>query len=133
MKRIFLLAAILTPMAVAADDRSSARYERDYRTPSSGRRLLGSVQSDLQAIWSRSRVDRHEANHFRDALNDLRDFEERSARGRFDQGRLSSAIRNIDHLADARQLHPRDRNRLRDHLYALRHLREGPQDFRRGW
>lgn len=140
MKRYFQIVFLLAPLAAWGDDRFDHRRDRDYgrsrdaryeREGPNRRWSLDRVRRDLQSIWSRSRVDGHEAGHFREALDDLRNFEERAARGRFDRGRLSSAIHNVDHLADARQLHPRDRAILRQHLYALQQLQDGPQNA--GW
>ena len=78
---------------------------------------------DLESIASRSRVDRHEYKHFSRAIRELYAFEDRLRRGRFDKGRLDGAIENINHLAQADQIHPRDRTRLRGHLYELRRFR----------
>jgi hypothetical protein len=78
---------------------------------------------DLESIASRSRVDRHEHKHFSRAIQELYTFEDRLRRGRFDKGRLDRAIGNINHLAQADQIHPRDRARLRGHLYELRRFR----------
>lgn len=79
---------------------------------------------DLESAWRRARVDSHEANHFRRALGDLAGFEERAARGRFDRGRLDSAIGHMAHLAQARQLHPRDRQLIARRILELRYFRE---------
>ena len=137
MKRFLLVSLFCVALPAWADDRFSR--DRDYgqnygnnaRGGAYGRSPVDRTLRDLQAIWSRSRVDRHESNHFREAIEDLRDFAERASRGRFDRGRLSSAIGNLDHLAQAHQIHPRDRAALRDHLFALQQLRDGRQDA--GW
>jgi hypothetical protein len=78
---------------------------------------------DLEFMASRSYADHHEHNHFRRAIRELYRFEDRWRRGRFDKGRLDEAIENINHLAHADQIHPRDRARLRGHLYDLRRFR----------
>lgn len=78
---------------------------------------------DLNSIFRRARVDHHEANHFRRALDELNDFQRNAARGRFDRGSLNSALNNMGDLAKADQLHPRDRQIIRarmDDLYAMR-------------
>jgi hypothetical protein len=80
---------------------------------------------DIESIARRARVDRHEANHFREAFEDLRVFDMRMQRGQFDRGRLNGAIRNLEHLAQAHQLHPRDRSVLRAHLSELYRIRSG--------
>ncbi|MEZ5402367.1 MAG: hypothetical protein R2729_22020 [Bryobacteraceae bacterium] len=78
---------------------------------------------DLQSIFSRARVDNHEANHFRKAIDKLIQFDERARRGKFDRGKLDDAIDNMEHLARADQLHPRDRARIREDMFALRTIR----------
>ncbi|MEZ5356135.1 MAG: hypothetical protein R2762_26160 [Bryobacteraceae bacterium] len=103
------------------DRRFNSRYaSRSYGTRANPVRV---ALTDLQAIGSRARVDNHEAKHFRRAIEELAQFDERARRGRFDRGSLNDAIGNMEHLAQADQLHPRDRARLRQDLYALRGLR----------
>jgi hypothetical protein len=127
MKRTILAAIGLAVMAAGAyahdgdddwrrsDRRAPARYERWNPVERSIR--------DLQAIYSRARVDRHEADHFRRAIGELSEFQRRAARGDFDRKRLDRALDNMDHLADARQLHPRDRAVVRSHMRELENLR----------
>jgi hypothetical protein len=137
----FLFAA--APVLIAHDDddrRDRGRYDDRYgnggwRGPVSrggspyaapGYRRGNPVEvslRDLQSIRSRSRVDDHESRHFRRAIEELLQFDERARRGKFDRGSLDDAIDNMEHLADARQIHPRDRDRLREDLFALRALR----------
>lgn len=125
----FLLAA--APSLIAHDDdhrRDDRRYSDRYRNSYSDRtyRRANPVDlalRDLNSIRSRSRVDDHESKHFRRATEELLQFDERARRGKFDRGSLDDAIDNMEHLAQARQIHPRDRARLRDHLFALRALR----------
>jgi hypothetical protein len=80
---------------------------------------------DIESIARRTRAGRHEAKHFRAAFEDLRAFDMRMQRGQFDRRRLNGAIRNLEHLAQARQLHPRDRWVLRGHLSRLYRIRSG--------
>ena len=84
---------------------------------------VGRAIRDLEFMASRSYTDHHEYNHFRRAIRELYRFDDRWRRGRFDKGRLDEAIENINHLAHADQIHPRDRARLRGHLYELRPFR----------
>lgn len=134
MKRFLLVSLFCVALPAWADDRffRDRNYDQNYannaRAGAYGRNPVNRTLRDLQAIWSRSRVDRHETHHFRDAIEDLRHFSERAGRGHFDRGRLSSAIGNLEHLAQARQIHPRDRPALRDHIFGLQQLRDGRQD-----
>ena len=70
----------------------------------------------------------HEADHFRRALGELEDFDRNARRGRFDHGSLNRAIDNMDDLARADQLHPRDRQNIARRVQELHHLRG-----RAGW
>jgi len=146
--RTLLPTMVLAPLIVAgapgliADDRDGRYDDRrgnggwrgpasqgaiPYARPSYGPRgnAVHSALRDLQSIASRARVDKHEANHFRRAIEELAQFDERARRGRFDEDSLKDAINNIEHLVQADQVHPRDRARLREDLFALRALRSG--------
>lgn len=138
MRRQFLLAALMTA-AVAIPAAAQFRrggpsyggysygYGREGNYGAYGRSMRGNpvraAMSELDMIFRRARVDSHEADHFRKALRELADFDRNAARGRFDRGSLDSALRNMADLAQARQLHPRDRQVIRarmDDLYRLR-------------
>jgi len=136
MRRQLALAALLaTAVAVpsTAQDRrgpyrGEPRYSRDNRDYGYGRQLsrgnpVTAAMRDLEAIFRRARVDRHEANHFRRALNELAEFERRAVHGRFDRGTLDDAIGNMADLAQADQLHPRDRQIIRMRMDDLRRFR----------
>lgn len=99
------------------------RYDNAGYAPS--RSPVTFMLRDIENIARRSRVDRHEANHFREAFEDLRAFDVRMQRGQFDRGKLNGAIHNLEHLAQADQLHPRDRAVLRGHLSQLYRMRSG--------
>ncbi|MBY0503186.1 MAG: hypothetical protein K2X03_04720 [Bryobacteraceae bacterium] len=104
------------------DDRGYGRgyYERErYR-----RDPVRDTIESLYLIEARARVDRHEANHLRRAVIDLTEFNNRLQRGRFDRGRLNEAIEHLRNLAQADQLHPRDRRRIAGHLNDLYRLRD---------
>ncbi len=143
MRRQFLLAALLTAAAAipaAADDRRSYPrnpgygYGRDRsygnygRQPAGGNPVTAAIR-ELEYVFSRARVDNHEANHFRRALRELAEFEHRAARGRFDRGNLDRAIDNMADLAQAEQLHPRDRQLIWQRMVELRHFRERAARF----
>jgi hypothetical protein len=91
---------------------------------------------NTESIARRSWTDRHNQKHFERALRELHRFQDRWAQGRFDRGRLDRAIDNLNHLAHARQIHPRDRAILQRDVYALRDFRAaaGRRDrYRFGW
>src|SRR5688572_12497351 len=108
--RRYLLPALLMTAAAAiavADDRrgyppyqDNRGYGRDNRGYGNGgygrdggygtydrRSMRGNpvtaAMRDLQMVFRRARVDNHEADHFRRALRELAEFDERAARGRF--------------------------------------------------
>jgi hypothetical protein len=86
--------------------------------------------SDLRIAASRNRVDNHERDHFARAMNELQAFRYRLSQGRFDEGRLNRAIEDLEHLADARQIHPSDRRVLARDMVELRRLRNGGLGYR---
>ncbi len=86
---------------------------------------------DLNSIWSRSRVDNHEADHFRRAIAELDAFRDRAARGHLDRGLLNRALGNMDHLASARQLHPKAREAVRRHMISLERMDAGSNGYNR--
>lgn len=94
-------------------------YSRQYP----GGNAAMAAMRDLDMIYRRARVDSHESNHFRRALSELNDFNRDAARGNFDRGSLDSAISNMADLAQADQLHPRDRQIIARHLNSLRYMR----------
>lgn len=138
MRRQFLWAVILAAVAaipVVADDRWGYPRDRGYGYSrgdgyNDGRQYrrgnpVRAAMRDLESIFRRSRVDNHEADHFRRALRELAEFDQRAARGRFDRGSLNSALDNMADLARADQVHPRDRRVIWRHIEDLRYLREG--------
>lgn len=107
------------------NDRRGDPRDVSYRSNGSVRQII----RDLENIAGRSYVDRHEAGHFRRAIESLYEFDSRLSRGKFDRGRLDRAIGNIADLAQAHQIHPRFRNVLRSHLYQLQRMRSGGGDY----
>ena len=105
-------------------DRDNSRYGGDYRH---GNPVTAAMR-DLESVFRRARVDHHEANHFRRALRELAEFDRNAMRGRFDRGSLDSAMDNMADLAQADQLHPRDRQLIGRRLQELAYFRE-----RVGW
>ncbi len=147
MRRQFLIVALMTAAAAipaAADDRRSNPrnpgygygrddrgydYDRDSNYRNNSRQYPGgdpvtTAMRELEYVFRRARVGNHEANHFRRALRELAEFDQRAARGRFDRGNLDRAIDNMADLAHAEQLHPRDRQLIGRLLEDLRYFRE---------
>ncbi len=124
---------ILATMAAAAgsmafgDDRYDRRRSQQSRSSGMYGRSADPVNQalrDVQHVWSRSRVDGHERDHFRKVVESLQDFQNRASRGHFDRGRLDRAIDNLGDLAQADQIHPQGRQLLRQRLFDLRSFRE---------
>ena len=133
------------PASAGDDDNRSWRRQGSYRDDdgyyqrgpySRGYDAVDRALSDLERLRSYRWVDHHERDHFERARRDLLRFSENRARGRFDKDRLDGAIENMQHLANADQVHPRDRQVLRRDLAALRDYRaRGGYSYRRspGW
>ena len=85
--------------------------------------IIDQVRQDVAQVQSRSRVDRHERDHFRAVQQELADFERRLARGRFEKGPLDRAIDNLNHLVDSDQIDPRGRRILANDRANLRNFR----------
>lgn len=151
LKKTLILMGLTVGVALAADDQwrsfggggggfgADDRYDRDrgrsgYGYASRGQygRMdpVSAALRDLDSVYRRARVDRHEADHFRDAMEALSRFQHEASRGRFDRGRLDRAIDEMKDLAQADQLHPRDRAVLRDRLFDLRRFRDGGGRYR---
>jgi hypothetical protein len=114
-------------------DRGRYRNERSretfgYRTSGAG--VIDRTLSDLRLAASRNRVDRHERDHFERAMNELQAFRYRMVEGRFDEGRLNRAIEDLEHLANARQIHPGDRRTLTRDMLELRNFRSARGGYR---
>lgn len=121
--KTLILAAISLGMLTS----TSALAQRNHHHQPSARyesqNPVNRALRDLQMIYSRANVDRHESEHFRRAIHELNEFQRRAADGRFDYGRLDRAIDNMADLAKADQLHPRHRSMLREDLFELRNFR----------
>ncbi len=100
------------------DGRYDRRYD-GYRGSDAVNRTL----DDLSRARSYLYTDHHERKHFDKAQSELLKFQDRWARGHFDNGRLDEAIENVQHLVNADRVSPRDREILRQDLFALREFR----------
>src|SRR5689334_10356914 len=63
--------------------------------------VIDRVMADLNRAASGARLDNHERKHGEEVARNLRDFQQRAARGKFDNGKLDKAIENLQHLADS--------------------------------
>lgn len=132
---VVLGAALLMGVTAKADDddrwgdrRGRYGYDDRYeRGPGNASRLIGRVLGHLDRVQGRS-YDRRDHRQFDHARNDLLRFQDNLARGRFDRGRLDSAIGNIDRVARSRDIHPTDRDRLYRDLEDLRQFRASAQN-----
>lgn len=88
--------------------------------------LVGRALGDLDRARSAGWWSHGDAGHYEHARTDLMRFQEDQARGRFNQGRLDSAIGHIDRLANSREVRPRDRETLARDAYDLRQFRSHP-------
>lgn len=85
--------------------------------------LVSRVQNDLRRAASDSYTDNHERKHFQEASQNLARFDDRFRQGRFDSHYLDKTIDNMNHLVNANQVRPRDRQILANDISALRQLR----------
>lgn len=99
-------------------------YDRDERYYGRDRSLglVDRVISHLEGAqgFGQSGGDRRHLDH---ARNDLFRFREKWYRGKFDRGRLDSAIDHIHHVVDSRWVGPRERSALSRDMYDLRDFR----------
>lgn len=127
---LFLLSVTAFGQYRDRDRYRDPRYEdRRYNNASPVSRVIG----NLDRIDSRAWVDRHERDHFNNARNDLYAFESRLQQGRFENRYLDHAIDNMKHLANARQLAPRDRGMIMRDIDELRALRARGGGYYRGY
>lgn len=110
---------ILILLALTASAIAQPRY--DYRW---GREPLDRVRADLD----RAARDMHyltgsEARRFARAQEEIREFQEKWNRGRFDRGELDDVIGSLQRVVDSNRLRPRDRDLLLDDLARLRDIR----------
>lgn len=93
-----------------------------YGTANSGN-VVDRTLYNLNIAAGNSRVDGHERGHFNKAQKELSNFQSRWAQGRFETGRLDSAIRAMQDLVNSDQVNGRDQSVLANDLAALRQLR----------
>ncbi|MCX6622414.1 MAG: hypothetical protein NTY38_15380 [Acidobacteria bacterium] len=86
--------------------------------------VVDRVMGDLSQAGGSGWLDNHERKHIEHAQRDLSRFQEKMSQGRFDRGRLDSAIGNLQHVVNADRIDPRSRSRLARDLDDLRNFRD---------
>ncbi|MDP8979849.1 MAG: hypothetical protein M3O35_04570 [Acidobacteriota bacterium] len=94
-------------------------YERGY-----GGSPVERAMYDLNQVSSYGYRNRGDMRRINKAREELREFESKLARGRFDKGELDDAIGAIQHVVNSNWISPRDASVLQEDLYRLREFRE---------
>jgi hypothetical protein len=81
------------------------------------------VLNDLARSQSYRYAGNHDRRHYEKAREDLHRFQVNWSRGKFDKGRLDSAIDNLKHLAKSDRVHPRERQMFARDIEDLRWFR----------
>lgn len=92
--------------------------------PDSVTALVDRVHTDLNRgyrVWGLSHGDRDRLNN---AERQLRDFEKKWRRGKFDKGELDESIAAVQHVLDNNHLTGAERDALWDDVTQLRNMRE---------
>ena len=121
MRRILMVAAMAAIAMVA-----HAQYgpEGGPYQPDSVSGLIDRVHGDLNdgyRVWKMHGGDRDRLNG---AEKELREFAQQWRRGKFDKGKLDSAISSIQHVLDNNHLAGRERDALWNDVEQLRAMRE---------
>jgi len=111
----FLLAGALLLVSTSA-----IQAQRDY---GGARQLVGQTDRDLRSV-SRDALSVKERDRYDSALRHLSEFDKELARGKYDKGKLSGAIDDLNDAFKNNTLDPQQRDRLRSDLEGLRELRD---------
>ena len=107
-------------------DGYGGRY-RDYdRGNYNGNRredVVGRVMNNLSQAGGYGWMDHRDQKRLDHAFRDLMRFQEKWSRGRYDRGRLDSAIGHLQQAVNSNRIDPRRRDRLARDLYDLRDFR----------
>lgn len=139
--KMFTMAALAVGLATEAaaqgpwsrDWSRDDGYSRDGGRYGRGGDPVDGAIRELTSIFRRARVDRHEANHFQRAIAELDRFRAHAARGQFHREHLDRAIDDMRDLAQADQLHPRDRQVIGARIQDLRWVRNRGNEYDRGF
>jgi hypothetical protein len=103
------------PYYQGGDPRVRPQAPADY-----GFSLFERVQADLERAEDNSYGHRERFDH---ARKEIRDFQKRLERGRFDKGELDEAISATQHVVDSNAVRERDRSVLLNDLARMREFR----------
>jgi hypothetical protein len=101
-------------------DRDSRRYRNESGY---GGSPVERAMYDLNQVSSYGYRDRGDMRRVNKAREELREFQNKWARGRFDKGELDDAIGAIQHVVNSNWISPRDASMLQEDLYRLREFR----------
>ena len=122
---IFLFAASAFAQGYGYD-RDDRRYRDDRRCRDErgyGGSPVERAMNDLNQVSSYGYRDRGDMRRIEKAREELRDFQNKWVRGRFDKGELDEAIGAIQKVVNSNWISPRDASMLQDDLYQLREFR----------
>ncbi len=111
------------------------QYSGDYGRGSYRGNVVDRVMSDLSRSGGYGWMDNRDRKRIDRAQRDLAKFQEKWSRGKFDRGKLDSAIDNLQHVVNSSRFDPRSRDRLARDLYDLRDFRSRgayQRDYYRG-
>ncbi|HYM13421.1 MAG TPA: hypothetical protein VEU62_21965 [Bryobacterales bacterium] len=127
MKRFFLRGSLLSAALLFGLTLPASPQTGAY---ANARALVGRVQDDLRRATSlleparkeRARYDR-ERQRYDNAQRHLSDFDRGLSQGKFDQGKLDTAINDLKNVVEHNTLSSQDRDALTADLRDLRDLR----------
>ena len=90
-----------------------------------GRQLVEQTDRDLHKVEHVDRFSAKDRERYDNALRHLSEFDSALSRGKYDQGKLDTAIDDINNICKNNTLSPPDRDVLQEDLRALRELRAG--------
>lgn len=111
--------ALIAPGLVRLANAQPESGER--RSPA--RDVVARVQSDLQRAAQSPAVHGKDRERYDNAMRHLSQFDRDLTRGKFDKGKLNTAIEDVKHVVENNTLAVEDRDALREDLARLRDLR----------
>jgi len=88
------------------------------------RTLVDRVQNDLKRASDFERRKGKETDRYENAQKHLSEFDRELHKGKFDKGKLDTAIDDVKNVVEHNTLNPEDRDALSADLHTLRDLRE---------
>lgn len=114
------LSIALIALGLAGFASAQPEYGERHRP---ARDLVARVQSDLQRAAQSPTVRGKDRERYDNALRHLSQFDRDLTRGKFDKGKLDTAIDNVKRVVQNNTLVVEDRDALREDLARLRGLR----------